>query len=251
MTTLGSVVWSDGLTGRQPWEPAATLSDSVRFGLAVAGIDFFDGMDNYSQRRIRQASIGGWYHGRYVTVKGSYAYFDALDAYFEQTGSVSVGVRVFRGVSASIEMRGVQAGLYGQKQERESIVECGATVWVPWRLVACQIRLDHVKLEGASVDGLGAEPVVRIGLHTRRQRWVALGALAEVIITDKPRVRFTLGEEFWIHPRVGIGAGLCTDPFMIGAGISLIWRTYGSSVALVHHPQLGWSRGLALDKVWR
>jgi hypothetical protein len=251
MGTLGAVVWDDGVTGRQPWVAAALLRDTLRFGLALCGIDYYDDMDNLRDRQIRHAVGGGWFHSRPVTVKLSYEQFSALDVYYEQTGYLSVGTHVLRFAGVSLDIRGTRAGIRGVQRDDETLVEIGATVWVPRKYAGLSLSVDHLVVESASVAGLAPDPVVRVGLHTRRHRWGAVGAVAEVVVAEQPFVRFAVGEELWVHPTVGLGAGLCTEPLMIGCGLTVVWRRFGTNVSFVHHPELGWSKGFTVDHAWR
>jgi len=250
MATFGTVVWGDGLTGRQPWRAAAELGDTLRFGVSVAGIDYYDDMDNFEEREIRHAIGGGWYHSRYVTVKAAYEHFSALGLYFEQIGRLSVGSSALRYVAFSLELQGMRAGLRGYDDERETVVEMGATAWVPLKYVALSLAVEHITLEDAASAGFKADPAVRLGVHTRRHRWGALGAVAEVVAGDERLVRFAVGEEFWVHPMVGLGAGLCTEPLTVGFGATVVWRRYGTNVSFAHHPALGWSKGFEVDWAW-
>ncbi len=247
MSTLGTVVWSDDLTGRQPWTAAALLADTLRFGVALSGVDYYDDMDNLAERDIRHAMAGGWYHNRFFTVKGSYEHFSALDVYYEQIGRFSLGSSALRWLAASVEVRGARVGVRGSGRDSETLLELGATVWVPRRYVAIAAAVEHLAVERAGAEGFETDPCVRVGVHTRRHRWGALGCTGEVVFAEEPYVRLALGEQLRIHPNVGIDAGVSTEPFMVAFGLTVVWRSCATQAAFVHHPDLGWSKGFVVD----
>lgn len=246
MGNLGTVVWDDGPAGRQPWNAAAIQSDSLRWGVGVAGVDFYDDMDNYCERDIRHAVAGGWWRISRFTLKASYQCFSALSIYYEHTGFLSVGTNLIPFVHVSVEARGVCAGVRTLADERETLLELGATLWVPRRHVAILAAVEHLTVEDAAVSGLRADPVIRLGLHTTRHRFGALGAVAELVLTDEPFVRLAVGEEYWFHPTFAICAALTTEPFMVAFGATFEWQRCATSVAVVHHPVLGWSKGFGV-----
>ncbi len=243
MGNLGTVVWADGPAGRLPWTAAAIQGDSLRWGLGVAGVDFYDDMDNFAERDIRHATVGAWCRIARLTLKASYRCFSALSIYYEHTGFVSAGTDLIPFVHVSLELRGVCAGVRTLANERETLLEAGATLWVPRRHVAFLAAVQHLTIEDAAVSGLPADPAIRLGLHTTRHRFGALGATAEVVLADEPFVRLAVGEEYWFHPTFAICAALATEPFMIAFGATFEWRRCATSVAVVHHPVLGWSKG--------
>jgi len=248
MGNFGTLLWEDGMSGRQPWTPVSFLRDSLRFGFGASIVDVYDDMDEGGGSDIRHATAGGWVQTRIVSIKACYQYFNALDIYFEQLGAVSIGTSRLPWLSPSIEVRGMQAGLYGCEDERETVAQIGASLWIPLKAVAFSLVLDHVTLEDAAFEGFAPEPSLRIGVHTRRHRLGALGATAEIVFADNnPRVRFAVGQELRIRSLFGICAGVVTEPFMVAFGVSFAWKGYGTSVSLVHHPVLGWSKGFAVE----
>jgi len=250
MGNVEALLWEDGMSGRQPWAPVAFLRDSARFGFAASAVDIYDDMDDGGDSDIRHAIAGGWFQTRAVSVKASYEYFNALDIYFEQLGYLSLGTSRIPWLSMSLEVRGMQAGLYGCRGERETVAQMGASLWVPFKAVALTLVLDHVTLEDAASAGFAPEPSLRMGLHTRRHRLGALGATAEVVFADgDPQVRFAVGQEVRIRSLFGICAGVATEPFMVAFGVSFDWRNYGANVSLAHHPVLGWSKGFMMEYV--
>jgi hypothetical protein len=251
MGNLGTIVWDDGISGRQPWTPAAFLRDSLRFGISVAGIDYYDDMDNFEERSISDAMAGGWFESRYITVKAAYEQFSALQMYDEQIGTLSVGTNALRFLSVSVQARGVRVGLRSGESEHETLGELGATLWLPRRYVAVSLAVEHLTVEAASVEGVSSDPVIRLGLHTRRHRIGALGVVCEVTARGDPLVRFMVGQEVWVHRVFGLSAAVSTEPFMVGVGATFVWRTCGTSVSFVHHPVLGWSKGFEVDYAHR
>lgn len=247
MGSLGTIAWDGGPAGRQPWTPAALLRDTLRWGVGVSGIDYYDDMDNRGDADIRHANGGGWFHGQWAAAKVAVEHFDALDVYFEQLVRVSVGVTVRQVLSVSLEATGMRAGLYACRDERETVVTCGATLWYQRRHVAFMAQVTGITLEDAGHPGFAPDPVVRVGVHTARHRFGALGAVAQVCIREEPVLRVSVGHEYWIHPVFGFTLALTTEPFMWSCGVLFQLRRCGTSVSFVHHPVLGWSKGVAFD----
>lgn len=249
MGNHGTIMWEDGLSGRQPWVPAAFYGDSLRFGVAVGGVEYFDQMESLRDRFIAHGIAGGWYAFGPATLKLGYRYFDALRVYQEHIGQVSLGTGAIPFVSVSVEARGRMARLLTENNERETVGEFGASVWVPRKYVALSVSVQHVTVKDAHRAGFAADPTVRLGLHTRRNRFGAQGLVCEVVAATEPVLRFMVGQEYWFHPMVGLCAALSTEPVMIGFGLTLNVRRFSSAVSFVHHPILGWSEGVMFEYV--
>jgi hypothetical protein len=243
----GTIVWADGMSGRQPWAPAGFYGDSLRFGVALAGIDYYDRMDNLESRAIVHGIAGGWYAFRHVTLKASYQHFGALGMYREQAGFVSAGTDAIPYVSVSVEARGHYVSLPAAHERGETVAELGATLFVPRRLVAFSLSADHFTVKRAHEAGFSRDPSVRVGVHTTRRRVGALGVLFEITPDERPATRFMIGQELWLHRMFGMCASVATDPFLFSFGATFVWSGFGTNVSFVHHPVLGWSRGFMAE----
>jgi hypothetical protein len=249
MSTFGTIVWSNGLSGRQPWTPAAFAADSSRWSLASAFIDYYAEMDNLPGEHFRQSAIGGRLAIGGIRIKASYLNFNALNVYFERKGFLSIGTAGIPHVNLSLELEGAQAGLRTSLAERESMAEAGVSLWIPWSFASVSLRCNHIPVKKASAEGLSQPPTVLVGLHTAPHRFGSQGALFEIVPGAHTRIRFQLGMEYWIHAMCGINAGLCTEPLMFGIGVIFKLPASGYYAGLVHHPVLGWSKGIGMEYV--
>jgi hypothetical protein len=250
MESFSTIVTAGGVAGRQPWSPACQLVDSARFGLAACGVDYFDDMDNLREREIRQGAVGGWLKaGPHVTVKAAYTHFAALDIYFEQKGHLSVGTPAIPFVQVSIELSGYRAGLLTDRDEREALASAGASVWVPWSFASVSLSCEDVMLEEAGHPGFAPPTRFTLGLHTAPHRFGAQGVLLRVEPGEQPRFGLYIGQELRLHRTIALSAGFSAEPLMFSIGLTFVLPTFSAQTALVHHPVLGWSRGLGLEYV--
>jgi hypothetical protein len=249
MSTFGTILCANSLAGRQPWTPAAFMADSNRWGLGSAFVDYYAEMDNLPGEHFRQSAIGGWFSARKITVKSAYFYFNALNVYFEQKGFLSVGTACIPHVNLSAELEGSQAGLRRSLDERESMAAAGISLWIPWSFASVSLRCEHLSLKKAYADGFARPPTISVGLHSAANRYGNQGVLFEIIPGAQTRIRFQLGMEYWIHAVCGLNASLCTEPRMFAVGAVFRLPASGFYAGLVHHPALGWSKGLGMEYV--
>ncbi|MBD3394592.1 MAG: hypothetical protein GF418_03110 [Chitinivibrionales bacterium] len=251
MTSFGTIIWDNGMSGRQPWIPAAFLKDSAGFGLAAAGVDYYDDMDNLEEHDIRQAVGGTWVSVRQFMLKAAYTHFNALDIYREQKGFLSIGTTIIPFISVSAELSGCRVGLVDDSREREHIALAGATAWVPWSFASLSLSCKNVILRNARRPGFAPPLALAAGVHTAPHRFGAQGVRIEIEPGTHTRIRFHAGEEYWIHGILGLGIGLATNPLMVGFGVTVSFARYGLHASLVHHPVLGWSKGMGAEFVGR
>jgi hypothetical protein len=247
MGNMGTILWGDGISGRQPWNPACFYNDSLQFGVAAAGIDYYDRMDNFSSRSILNGAVGGWYAWKYVTLKAAYEHLNALKIFFEQTGKLSIGTQSIPYVSLSAELEAVRSGLVSINEETESALTIGFSAWVHHAYAALSLKAEHIPIEKADALGFTAPPELTIGLHTCKHKWGAQGVLCKINFKEAPAFRFCFGEEFWFHPMFGIHGGIATNPFMLSLGVAVLWNNTGLAASFANHPVLGWSRGFQVD----
>lgn len=243
MGTLGTVLWEDGPAGHEPWTPAAFLNDSLRFGFELAGIRYYDRMDNTGSSWLALACAGGWYRSPMLTVKAAYRQFDAFHLYAEQHGSISVGRPIGNVLAASVELDGTRAAIRSFGGEARTVVQGGITVRVPRPYASVTLQIAGLTLKQSGVSGLENVPRAALGIHTRRHRAGGLGTVAEVRFEDRPRLRFRHGFEYRLGKSVALDLAVQTSPFLLAFGLTLDFAHYGTTVALVNHPVLGWSKG--------
>ncbi|MBD3317171.1 MAG: hypothetical protein GF344_15400 [Chitinivibrionales bacterium] len=252
MENFGTIATGGGVKGRQPWVPACLPVDSGLYGFAACGVDYFDDMDNYQKREIRQGAAGGWFSlFHHVTAKASYTHFSALNIYFEQKGYLSVGTSVIPFAKASVELSGYRAGLLGIRDEREALVTVGASVWIPWSLASLFISCEDVVIEDAARPGFVPPTKLTLGMHTAAHRFGAQGVCLSIEPGEPTFFGFYIGQEIRLHRTIALSAGLSADPLMFSAGLTFVVPSFSAQTALVHHPVLGWSRGLGLEYVGR
>jgi hypothetical protein len=247
MATLGTILQQTGVSGRGPFSPACFYADTFRYGVSVAGAEYFDPMDNMQATKIYRAGAGGFFSLRGFTAKLSYTHFDAMRVYFEQEGCLSFGIGLIPFVNPSIELSGFRAGLYRPDESVRSRIDMGISAMVPFRIAAVSVSCGHIPLRAATVEGFDAPFVVRAGVHTASNALGSQGILCEGQNNGQWRFRVALGEEYRVFDKLSLAAAFITNPVMISFGVTLAWKAAAISAAFVEHPVLGWSKGLAVD----
>jgi hypothetical protein len=250
MESFGTIVTAGGVAGRQPWEPACLLLDSARFGLAACGVDYFDDMDTFTQREIRQGAAGGWLRpAPFLSIKIAYTHFGALDMYFEQKGFLSAATPAIPFVHLSVELSGYRAGLVSDRGEREALATAGVSLWVPWSFASVFLSCRDVVLEDAGKPGFAPPTTIVVGLHTAAHRFGAHGVRLLIEPGEETRFGLYVGQELRLHPTLALAAGFAAEPLMFSLGLTFVLPVFSAQTALVHHPVLGWSRGLGLEYI--
>jgi hypothetical protein len=243
----GAIMQTNGPSGRQPWVPACFYADTLRFGFSVCGIDYYDPMDNFESSHIAQALAGGWYRYKGLVCKASYAYLQAFGMYNEQQGYFSAGTIAIPFVNTSVEITGYRAGLMDDSREHASFVHAGVSVLVPTRYAAFSLSCGGLPLKKATDNGFDPPPAVSVGLHTRFNGIGAQGAVCEISKEGDYAFRFSVGEEYSFNNCFSVSTALSTNPFMLHFGMIVSWSKSTASLAFVHNPVLGWSKGLTFD----
>ena len=247
MATFGTILQQQGISGREPFTPACFYADTFRYGVSVAGIDYFDAMDNMESSHLVQVGLGGFCSMKGFTAKLSFAHFDALRMYFEQEGRLSFGTTRIPFVNPSVELSGYRAGLYRGDEAAQTRIDAGISALVPFRIAAVSVSCLHIPLKNARTEGYSAPLAVRAGVHTTANPLGSQGILCEAQNDGQWRFRVSLGEEFWLFNRLALAAAFTTNPVMISFGITVAWRGAAVTAAFAEHPVLGWSKGLAVD----
>jgi hypothetical protein len=252
MATNGAILQPDGIPGREPFTSACFYNDSLRFGVTVAGVDYYDPMDNMSSSHIGQAALGGFFAPRRgalkgFVLKGAYLQFDAMRVYYEQQGMLSIGCSRVPFVKPSLELAGFRAGLYhANDPSPQTRLEMGASAMVPFRVAAISLNVNHIPLKKANILGYDDPLVVRIGLHSGKNSLGGQGILMELEQDEVWRFRIVIGEEYWLMKNLAASLALTTNPVIINFGVTCAFDGSSSiTAAFVDHPVLGWSKGLA------
>jgi hypothetical protein len=243
MGNFGAILWPRGISGRQPWTPSASLAYSKGFGFSVAGVDYYDDMDNLSGQNIRQACAGGWLAAKKVTVKAAYVHFAAFGLYMEQKGSLSVGTTAIPFISAGMEISGYRAGLIKERDERQTIATIGASLLCSRKYASISLSVCDITVKQAGVKGLTPPFTVKTGIHTMPHKFGAQGVSLSIEPGDQLQIRFYAAEEYWIGNTIGLGAALSVNPVMAGFSCTVAIKRASVFCSLVHHPVLGWSKG--------
>ncbi|MBD3343568.1 MAG: hypothetical protein GF401_00725 [Chitinivibrionales bacterium] len=246
MINFGTIIWDNGVGGRQPWTPSCFYNDTLRFGVSAAAAYYYDPMDNLKETSINQMIFGGWSHFPWLTVKTSFAHFSALDLYFEQTGYLSLGTDALKFARISFELYAFHAGIR-EEPDSETMLFAGESFWVPWKFVSLSFTRKHIRLKGASSAGIDPPTTYQIGIHTKFQRYGAQGILVEFTDEKDDRFRIYFGEEYRFHESFALGLGIATSPFMISVGATVNIFTANAFASFVNHPVLGWSKGFGME----
>jgi len=247
MANNGTIMQTNGISGRQPWIPACFFSDSSEFGLSICGIDYYDLMDDPDNGHIGQVVAGGWYAlGKFV-VKGSYAYFNAMDLYGEHQGYCSIGYSPVRHINASIEVSGLRAGLLHENETHATLSQAGASLLVYGKTTAISLSCKHVPLQRAALSGFDPPLTVSGGIHASFNRYGSQGIVGELTHDEDWTFRFSVGEEYCWNDYFSLCGAVATNPFTVYFGCTIVAGRSGIAFAMANHPILGWSKGLTLE----
>jgi hypothetical protein len=246
MDDMGAIFWKNSAAAKQPWQPSCFIDDSAGWGGMLCGIEYFSRWLPAPDEGIHQILGGGWYANRFVGVKTTVGWFDALDTYYEILGYCSIGTSIIPFVSVSVDIQGMQCGLRFEHSEREAVTAGGISVFVPLRYISFAASITTIVLEGSEAEGIAPPAKVWGGLYTNTNRFGAQGVRVEYIFDNATPIRFIIGEELWLHKNVGIGIALSTQPMMVGMGVTATLPFVTGGIHFIHHPHLGWSRGFAL-----
>jgi hypothetical protein len=253
MATNGAILQHDGISGREPFTGACFYQDTFSFGVTLAGVDYYDPMDNMSSSLIGQAALGGFFAPRGAlkgfVFKTAYLHFDAMRVYYEQEGLLSIGCNLVPFVKPSLEISGFRAGLYKVSDPPpETRLEIGMSAMVPFKVAAISLSVSHIPLKTAHVEGYDDPFTMRIGLHSGKN---SLGGQGIVLEMDQDQVwlfRVSVGEEYWLSRNFAASLALTTNPVMVSFGVTCaLGKSSSITAAFNDHPVLGWSKGLAMS----
>lgn len=245
MATNGVILQENGISGREPFTSACFYQDSFHYGVTVAGVDYYDPMDNMASSLIGQAALGGFWSDRGLTVKAAYLHFDAMRVYYEQQGIISVGYRLLPFFRASGEFSGFRAGLdHSNDPPPQTRLEMGVSACVPFSMAMLSLSVSHIPLKIAHVQGYDDPFTIRAGLHSVKNSLGSQGVLLEMSRNDIWNFRVSIGEEYWLTNNIAASLAVCTNPIMLNFGITCAWGGSSSiTAAFSDHPVLGWSKG--------
>lgn len=247
MANAGTILQQKGISGREGFTPACFYADSFRYGVSLAGVDYFDPMDNLESSRIYQVAVGGFYSLRGCTAKLSVEHFDALGVYFEQEGALSLGTTLVPFVNPSVELCGYRAGLYQGGDPAQTHADLGISAMAPFRLAAVSFGCSHIPVKKAGIDGFYSPLTLHAGVHSTANAFGSQGIVCEADNDGGWKFRLSIGEEYWLFRAFAISAAFTTNPVIVSFGVTVAWKAAVVSAGFVDHPVLGWSKGLAVD----
>jgi len=175
-------------------------------------------------------------------------HLDALDIYYEQTIGLSVGSG-YKHISYGIDARLYRLGLYGSSEDSRASLSAGAAVCLRTSKVIADAAITGLTLMSADAEEADAPLSVLIRLCTVRNRYGTQGAMIKITPSDGSPLRFVLAQEYRIGTMFAVSASIASNPTMIGFGITVDKSPLCGGAAVVNHPELGWSSGIAAD--WR
>jgi len=244
---LGTIMYENGTGSRCNGLSSVYLSNKRAAGVGVSGVSYYDGMDNFADRKIAQLSFGGWMSGERFACGMSVAHFDAMGAYYEQYGYLSLAVVLVKGIKAGCAVRGTRMNIYDSRYSPLSTGTAQAHLLLPFKPVFITLGVDNVVLTSSHITG--ADPAVRYecGIHTSQHAFGAQGVRIVVVPAQEVPVMFSLGQEIRLHKRVALHAAISSNPFLFAMGIEVGIAASGVNVAMVSHPVLGWSKGFSME----
>ena len=251
MLNFGTIIQGNRISGRQPWIPACFAQDTSFFSLSSAYVNFYDAMDNLQEEDFRQAAVGFWLNLKRVGIKGSGTFFNALGIYEEQKGFLSIGTSITKFINISAELEAYRAGLKDNKEESETLVSTGFSLWVPWSFASASLSLRNITVENASQAGFRQPFSISLGMHSMPHRFGSQGVLIIIEPEDKTDIRLCIGQELFIHKTVGLNVAVSSKPLMASFGVTFNFPSFGVCPAFVYHPVLGWSQGVGMEYVKR
>jgi hypothetical protein len=251
MGNNGTIIQSDNISGRQPWIPACFYADSFRFGFSASGIDYYDLMDNMENSHIGQVVMGLWYCPGKLTIKGSYSYFNALNIYNEQQGFCSIGFHFIKFANASLDITGYRAGLSQYKNEHETFLHAGTSVFIYGSRAAVSFSCKNLSIKKAFSPGFEPDPSIIAGIYAYVNKFGSQGMTFEICKVDDWNFKFSMGESYCLFKNFYVCGAVSTNPLTLHFGCTLSYDRSGVSLSFVNHPVLGWSKGLTMDYAYR
>jgi hypothetical protein len=247
MATLGTIVYEDGPSGRDPLLSAVFMNNRCKAGVALSVTTFYDDMDNYTDRRIAAVTGGGYFSTRRLLFKTAVTHFDALGAYYEQNGYFSCAMYVIKGIRIGAEFTGTRLHCVIPGYTSVIYGETGFSLFVPVFPIFFAASVYHLPVKTTRIDGADPLPVIQFGMYTARHAFGAQGVRFDIAPGLVHPVHFAIGQEVRLHKSIAICGAIANNPFLIGFGISVALKCGVATAALVDHPVLGWSHGFSAE----
>jgi hypothetical protein len=247
MCNQGTVFSDKSGGGLEAWTPAAYSSNSVKWALSFATVNFYDPMDNLDGSYIYQVSSGVFLRIASMQVKFSASLLNAVSTYFEQSLYVSAGYSVSKRARLSIECRGYRYGIYNWRDDRRYVAETGCTGLLNFQKISATVQLEHIVLYGDKKSKENnPEFSISGGIHTKRNRFGAQGFILSYTPASAKPLQYRIGEEVFIFDWLGIHVALANNPLLVSFGLSVDFINPVAAFAMVNHEKLGWSEGVYL-----
>jgi hypothetical protein len=249
MKDFGTILAGFGSSGSDDWLPAACVVDTARYGLSAGAIDYFGTADNAPDDDYRYMVVGGYVLHKKVRYKISFYQLNAYNIYREQVGRASIGFRFFPGVIGSIEAVGYRASVCGRIYDSHNALTLGTAALAHLTFLNVYAALRDVPVYNKEVPGLLPLTALRVGVSTLPHRFGAQGVAIDIQPTQEPSVRLFVGQELRIHPQMSLSLGISAIPLMFSMGCTIGLSGAKTTIALVQHPLLGWSKGISAGYV--
>jgi len=246
MGTMGTILYENSSAARAPFISSVFLAPrSNSAGIGASAVTYYDAMDNYADRHLATLTAGGWFtHGRW-SGKAAFMQFDALGAYYEQSGYLSAAMALFHDIRFGIEATGCRAALSDPKYDPVTTAFGGVELLVPVRPVIVTFAVRDIVVKQGRSEGVAPDLRIECGIHSARHAFGAQGLLLSITPVRSEPVSIALGQEVRLHKAFAVHAALHSNPFLVSIGIELQLRKGAAAVAMVNHPVLGWSRGVS------
>lgn len=251
MGNLGTIVCEHSPSGRSARLPAAYMSDTLAVGVNASVTTYYDDMDNYADRHLTTAIGCGWLSVRRFSIKTGISRFDALGAYREFCGFVSLGTALFKGIRVGAGFSGTRFTLSAApRYDPATLGEARFALRIPVGKVSISSTVDRLTVKSTRRDGADPDPRITCAVHTSQHIFGAQGVRITIIPALEHPVSIAIGQEFRFSSHLAIHGGVANNPLFIGIGIAVFFGRGSASAAMVNHPILGWSRGISAEYGW-
>jgi hypothetical protein len=254
MMSQGALVETEGVSGRQPWTPAACYRDTLRWGASMAAVSYHGGGS------AARYAVGGFMMVGPVVGKLSLTQLDVMGLYYEQAAALSAGSQ-WRFLSFSLDGQAYRAGLAGrvpdappsspayqsQSPRSRTSAALGTTILLQTRRISADVVAEGVTVLTSGDPAADPVPSITARVCTVRNRYGSQGAAVRITPEHDSPLRLILAQEYRIGETFALSASIASNPTMIGFGLTVDKSPVTGAAAVVNHPFLGWSKGVMVD----
>lgn len=246
MGNMGTILLADGATGRQPWISAAYCDNTRTFGLACGAVSFYDRMDNFTDESIVTGFGGVYYAPGKIKLKFAVSHFAAMNIYYEQSGYFSFAADLLSRFRMGVNLSGVRIGLKGNNKETRTIGECGVSGLIRGKQASFSVDLKHIPVKSSKADGTDPPFCIITGFHSVKNLFGSQGVIIEVTPSIEHPIRFCIGEQYRFFKIFAVEASIANNPLFVAFGVAIEITKISTTLSLVNHSVLGWSKGFAV-----